>query len=323
MKHTATAINTTEIQLDQGQLPEWLLLLPARAVAGRDGREWRNDAPAEVEADFARLGRDLPIDVEHSSELRAPQGEPAPAVGWITAIEARDGEIWGRAEWNEDGKRLVTNRAYRYHSPVIVYDRASGRIVGVRSVGLTNQPNLRLPALNRETGGTPPNEEDTMTKALLAALALPETATEAEALAKITSLQADLATAANRADNPSLAKFVPRADYDAALARATNAEAAVEAIRKERLEADVEAAIGQALQDGKITPATADYHRAQCRQEGGLARFTEFCKAAPVLGADSGLDGKEPKGTALNSEDGQRIAALFGNSAEDLAKFGK
>ena len=163
-----------------------------------------------------------------------------------------------------------------------------------------------------------------MLKALLAALALPETATEAEAVAKVKTLQGDLSTAMNRADNPSLEKFVPRADYDAALARATNAEQAISTAKKEQLETAVNAAIEQALKDGKITPATKEYHQAQCRQEGGLERFTAYCAAAPVIAGASGLDGKKVDGEtkALNAEQ-QQIAEMFGNSAEDLAKYGK
>lgn len=324
MKRGAIALNTIELLAAPGEAPEWIKLIPAGRVTGRDGRSWINSQPEQILASFALLARDLPIDIEHSSELKAPLGEPAPAVGWIKELADRTGEIWGRVEWNPDGGKLIGERAYRYVSPVIVYDRDSGIIVGLTSVGLTNQPNLELPALNREQGASPANKEETMLKKILVALGLPETAGEDEAVAKIKELKGDVSTANNRAENPSLDKFVPRSDYDSAIARATNAEKSLTDVRKEQLETAVNAAIDQALKEGKITPATADYHRAQCRQEGGLARFTEFCKAAPVIGGESGLGGKEPEGTAtaLNAEQ-QKIAAMFGNSPEDLAKFGK
>lgn len=318
-----TAINTVEIPTDQGPVPEWVQLIPAGAVIGRDGRSWNNSQPEEIIAAFAVLARDLPIDIEHATELKGPKGDPAPAVGWIQELTSRNGEIWGRAEWTEQGKSLVGERAYRYLSPVIVYDRASGRIAGVTSVGLTNQPNLKLPALNQSHSneGADGPEESNMLKALLAALALPETATEAEALAKITGLHTELATATNRAENPSLEKFVPRADYDTALAKATNAEQVVATIKKDQLEAAIETTIGAALQAGKITPATADYHRAQCRQEGGLQRFADFCKAAPVIAGASGLDGMSADGggKALNAEE-KKVCAALGISEEAYLK---
>lgn len=317
------ALNTLEISGVPGQAPEWVKLLPSGQVIGRDGRAWNNSRPDSILESFAALARDLPIDIEHSSELKAPKGEPAPAVGWIRELDIRDGEIWGRAAWNTAGKQLVEEQAYRYLSPVIIYEPSSGNIAGVISVGLTNQPNLKLPALNSEQGAEAP-KENTMLKAILAALGLPENTTETEAVQKIGTLKSELATAANRADNPSLEKFVPRADYDAALARATNAEQAIGAVKKEQLEVAVNSAISQALKDGKITPSTVEYHTAGCRQEGGLQRFAAYCAAAPTIGDLSGLDGKsaDSEQKALNAEQ-QQVAAMFGNSAEDIAKYGK
>lgn len=311
------AINAVELAAKPGEVPEWIKLIPAGPVIGRDGRSWSNSNPEKILASFTAMNQDLPIDIEHSSHLRAPKGEPAPAVGWIVELNVRGGEIWGKASWNQEGQKLVGDKAYRYVSPTIVYTQGDGIIVGLRSVGLTNQPNLELPALNRQ------NEEGSM-KSILAALGLAETAGEADAVAKIKTLTSDLATAANRADNPPLDRFVPRADYDTALNRATTAEQALHSTRNEQLEVAVNAAIEGALKEGKITPATADYHRALCRQEGGLARFADFVKAAPVIGGDSGLGGKAADGTAtaLNAEQ-QQIAAMFGNTAEDLAKYGK
>lgn len=318
-----TAINAMEIGGQNGQVPEWVLLIPAGRVLGRDGRAWNNSRPETIVSGFADLGRDLPIDIEHSTEHKAPKGEPAPAIGWIKEVRERNGEIWGRAEWNESGRKLVGEGAYRYLSPVIVYQQQSGTIVGLTSVGVTNQPNLKLPALNSEQGAEASKEEE-MLKALLAALGLAESASESDALAKIATMKSELATATNRAENPSLEKFVPRADYDAALAKAHNAEQQIAAIKGEQLETAINSAIEQALQDGKITPATADYHKAQCRQEGGLTRFAAYCAAAPVIGGDSGLDQKSQngQGKALNAEQ-QKVAEMFGNTAEELAKYGK
>lgn len=336
MERNAVAINTMEIVRVNGALPEWVPLVPAGAVIGRDGRSWNNSRPEGIIASFKELARDLPIDIEHSTELKAPKGDPAPAIGWIRELQDRNGTIWGRTQWNAAGKQLVEEQAYRYLSPVIIYQPTNGTIVGLTSVGVTNQPNLKLPALNSSKPGTELNsvpretkngantpEENSMLKTILAALALPENTSETDAVLKIGSLKSELATATNRAENPSLEKFVPRADYDAALGKATNAEQQLAAIKTEQLETAVNSAIDQALKDGKITPATAEYHKAQCRQEGGLERFKTYCAATPSLGGDSGLGSKEQEGTkALNAEQ-EKIAGMFGNSAEDLAKYGK
>lgn len=320
-KYTSTAINSIEIPSVENSAPEWVQLVPAGEVIGRDGRKWNNDQPETVLESFTELARDLPIDIEHSTEHKAPKGDPAPATGWIKELQNRNGEIWGRAEWNGAGRQMVEGKEYRYLSPVILYLESSGTIVGLTSVALTNQPNFKMSALNQQQAGGMPAEEEVMLKALLAALALPENATEAEALAKVQSLRSDLVTATNRADNPSLDKFVPRADHDAALTRATNAEQQLADVKKVELETAVNSAIDQALKDGKITPATKEYHQAQCRQEGGLDRFKAYCAAAPVIGDPSDLNKKNPEqnSKALNAQE-KEVCKNLGISEEEYLK---
>jgi len=275
-----------------GTVPEWIELLPpGRDVQGADGRAWVNDRPESIVADFNRGGIPIPLDWEHATEVAAPEGRPAPAAGWIKALQAREGgAIWGQVDWTPKGAEMVKAREYRFISPVFLYERASTRISSIRSAALTNQPNLRMTALNR----TEPAKDSPMDKELLKALGLPETATQAEALAAVNKLKSDTAAALNRAETPSLDKFVPRADHDAVLARATNAEKALSDNRAKALDGEIEAEIKGALAAKKITPATTDYHKASCRQEGGLARFREFVKAAPVIAADSNLGAQDP-----------------------------
>ncbi len=312
---SGVALNAIAVLEADGQAPEWICLIPAGDVIGRDGRGWVNDRPDLVLDAFASNAMDLPLDMEHATELKATQGDPAPAVGWIKELQNRGGQIWGHVEWTEAGRNAVESKAYRYVSPVIVFERASKRVVALTSVGLTNRPNLYLSALNGR-------EENMDLKRLLAALGLPETASIDEALAVVGKLKADSEKALN--STPSLDKFVPRADHDAALVRALNAEQKLTALNQAAQEEKIDAAITQALSEGKITPATKDYHKAQCAQEGGLERFAEYCKAAPVIGDPSRIDGKRPEdqGKALNAEE-QRIAEMFGNSVEDLQKYGK
>ena len=275
-----------------GTVPDWIELLPpGRDVQGVDGRAWINDRPEAVVAEFNRAGRPLPLDEEHATDLAAPHGQPAPAAGWIEELQLREGgAIWGRVNWTPPGAELVKNRRYRFISPVFYYEKASARVQRIVSAALTNSPNLPIAALNR----TELAKDAPMNKDLLKLLGLSEAATDAEVLAAVNKLKSDFAAASNRAETPSLDKFVPRADHDAVLARATNAEKALSDNRAKALDGEIDAEIKAALEQKKITPATADYHKAQCRQEGGLARFKEFVKAAPVVAAESGLNGKDP-----------------------------
>ncbi|MDY0261985.1 phage protease [Syntrophotalea acetylenica] len=296
------------------------LIPPGEVVQGRDGRYWHNRLPQGVVDYFVGRAIDVPIDIEHATELKAPKGEAAPAMGWIKALSVREGgAVWGSIEWTPRGAELITNREYRYYSTVLIYEKDSLTIRGIASVGLTNKPNLNVLALNQE------NKEHTMDlKALLVKLGLPETATIEQALNAIGTLQGNLQTALNRAETPSLDKFVPRADYDSALARATNAEQKLQDKETAELETAINREVDDALKAGKITPATKDFYAAMCRQEGGLDQFRKFVEAAPVVGGPSGLDNKSPEtgAKALNAE-AKQLADMFGNSAEDLAKYGQ
>lgn len=302
-------------------LPYRIDLLPAgRRIVGRDGRSWNNPHPERVADQANNRGIDLVLDFEHASELKAPQGDPAPAAGWLHDLRVEeDGRLTAAVNrWTPRGEQAVRDGEYRYISPAVLYDQKTMNIVGIGSAGLTNKPNLPLAALNHE------QQEDTMLKKILAKLGLAEDATEETALNAIGTLQTNLQTAFNSARTPPLDKFVPRADYETALNRATTAEAKIAQGEKDRLEEEIVTAINQALVEGKIAPASKEFYIATCRSEGGLEQFKKFVASAPKIVADSVLDGKKPEeaATALNA-DQTKIMQMFGNTAEDLTTYGK
>nr|WP_314587032.1 phage protease [uncultured Pseudomonas sp.] len=321
---TLIALNTDLSAQPQteGAAPEWVELIPAGpAITGRDGRFWLFDELSQglvVDA-FTTRGIDLAVDWEHASEIKAPNGEPAPAAGWIDQLEIREGALWGHVQWTPRGGAQIAAKEYRFLSPVFDYDPTSLRIGRLVSLGLTNKPNLFLTALNHEQP-TPESTDVKISAALLALLGLPETATEEQAVTAATQLKAT-ATAKN-SEQPSLDRYVPRADYDALTARAANAEQALATHQKAQHTATVDAEIQAALTAGKITPATADYHRAACSEQGGLDRFRAFVAAAPVVGDTSGLENRKPNeatATALNAEQ-QAVCAQFGMDPVEFAK---
>ena len=310
----------------EGTAPDWVELLPAGdVVTGRDSRSWQKSNPQAIVDSFAANKASLPIDCEHSTEIKGVQGEEAPARGWIEKMEVREGgSIWGKVAWNKTGRVMVENREYRYLSPVILFDKNSKEIAAITSVGLTNNPNLFLPALNHEHKKAPDGlqqQESTMDLAqLLAALGLPADTTYAAALNHIHTLRADLSTARNKVETPDLDKFVPRADYDTATNKVKTLTTELDKIN----DAKVVAVVDGAVTAGKVTPATKDFYLDMCRQEGGLAKFEKFLEAAPVIGDGSDLDGKQVPGeeTAMNASV-KTVAEMFGNSADDIKKYGK
>ncbi|MDS4031217.1 MAG: phage protease [Candidatus Contendobacter sp.] len=119
-------------------------------IVGRDGRAWRLSDPDRLIQAFQQRGMPLCVDWEHASEHRAPAGLESPAAGWVTALELRDGAVWGRAEWTERAAQQISAREYRFLSPVFRYEKQTGEIRELISAALVNSPNLELTALNRE-----------------------------------------------------------------------------------------------------------------------------------------------------------------------------
>ncbi|MBL4557983.1 MAG: hypothetical protein JKP98_15465 [Rhodobacteraceae bacterium] len=136
--------------------PDWVTLLPAGPdIAGRSGRRFQlpREAAEAVVAAFRTNGADLPVDLEHSTEIKGPKGEAAPAVGWIKELRVTGaGAVEGRVDWTGAGRGLLAERADRYLSPSVLFDRASRTIRRLVSAGLTNKPDFRMPALAREDG---------------------------------------------------------------------------------------------------------------------------------------------------------------------------
>lgn len=287
-KQTDDAIATPiqSIALNEaGTAPEWIELIPGGFdVQGRDGRAWINPDPQGVVTATAADTHPLPLDWEHATENRAPQGLDAPAAGWIEETAVREGgAIWGRVDWTLRGRTMVEAREYRFISPVFAYDKVTGVIRRLVSAALTNTPNLLLTALNRhsdEDGTDQPNREQeqplSIAQRLAPVLGLAANATDDQIVSAVTE-----AKAANR--SVDLSSYAPRADLDAAVNRANAAEAALKAKTDEDHTKAIDAAIAAAQDAGKIIPASVDDYRAMCSVDGGLERFNNLVKTMPVI----------------------------------------
>lgn len=313
---------------DDGSIPEWVPLIPVGTFTGRDGRTWHNNQPDNVIQLTTASNREQPLDWEHSTEIKRPKGEEAPAAGWFSEYRIKDGHIEGRLEFTPRGLQSVQNREYRYLSPVFRYDNA-GNVYDIRSAGLTNRHNLLLPALNHENPDasltTDQESTDMDLTALLAALATAlntEITSPEQALDAVKKQSTDLQTALNSEAQPDLTSYVPVDTHNQALQRALNAEQELNNHLQTARNAEIDTAIDEAVAAGKIAPSNKEFYRTACNSEGGLENFRKFIDAAPVIAPESNLDGKKVTDhkTALNSEE-QAMADIFGNTAEDLAKY--
>jgi phage I-like protein len=124
--------------------PSRILLCPWGKVESSAGNFTVDQESAKAIADeIARKMVDVPIDYEHQTQggqFSSPDGK-APAAGWIKRIEAVPGQgIFGIVSWTPAGGQAVSNREYRYLSPVVLVRKADGKAVQLVSVGLTNTP---------------------------------------------------------------------------------------------------------------------------------------------------------------------------------------
>lgn len=323
-------------------------LLPAGEFAGRDGRpgkgkSWRlTDAPGLALAALLNtrhaVGRaEFSFDYQHQALLSEKNGQPAPASGWATQFEWRSGLglFAVNVRWTERAKLMIEAGEYKYISPVILFDEASGDVQDVINAALTNIPNLMqmsavaqaVVQLNASFSAPNPNlelENDMALLALLAAaLALPATTTEAEAVAAVTALK-------TRADAPP--KAVLPAALSVALGLAVDADetatlSAVTALKTRATDSGIDSASLQVVKDlqlqvaslsgqmlasrvietvdaaltaGKLLPAQKDW--AIKLGQTSLEQLSAFIKDAPVIAAGLGTlqtGGKEGTGTLV------------------------
>jgi phage I-like protein len=301
--------------------PEWVMLFPAGRIETTDGREFRNDAPAAVIAEFERDGLVLPVDINHRSETAAP-GDEAPAVGWIAALEERDGALWARVEWTPWGASLLAAREYRYISPAF-YHSEDGLVLKLLSAALVTQPAIRMPALAaRNSSNDKPKETGMDKKALCARLGLPQDADDDAILAAISKLKESAAMAAAGKDAPGPDAFVPRADYDHVRAELASARKALAERERKELEAAAARLVDDGVKDGKIAPASKDFWLAQASRDAeGLEQVRTFLASAPkvVPGKDAPRPDKGGDAKALTAAE-KKVAAAMGIAEEDFIK---
>ena len=275
------------------------------------------------------------IDYEHQTLHKEANGQPAPAAGWMHGLRWIEGRgLFAEAELTERARALVQSGEYRYFSPVFEYAQGSGEVTRILMGALTNHPaiagmeavNLMAAASARFTT-TPTNstkESDDMNellKKLLAALGLPEDASEEQALAAIKALTDKPAVAATTATTtaPDPAQYVPVA----VVQELQNNIAALSASVHSRAVDDV---IAPALGDGRLLPAEEAWARDTAKTPAGLASLTSLLKVRQPIAAlaSTQTKGQPPAAAATDTHgltaDELAVAAACGMTPEAYAK---
>lgn len=125
-------------------------IMPAGLFRARDGRPkdlpgWMMDREAaqRIIAATSACKGDLVVDYEHQTLKAQSNPGGAPAAGWCKSLEwvEGDGLYVTDARWTAKATAMITAKEYRYISPVFAFD-ASGRVTGLHSIALTNNPAL-------------------------------------------------------------------------------------------------------------------------------------------------------------------------------------
>ena len=306
---------------------------------GRDGRKFDNKNSQVIIDWIVNINKkDIQWDIQHASEVGSAT-DTAPAQGWTKAqndyFRVVDGVLEAKVDWNYNGKWLLEDKQLRYYSPVFIVNPEIDKqtnaleIIGITSVGLTNEPNLYVSALNKQQFNQPnptnPVEENPMDLAQLrAALGLSSSATLDNCVTAVNQMKTDHQKALNTASgNPDMKSFATRKEINAMEQRALAAEQALQDKADEAHATSVEAALNSALTAGKIIPSDRDYYAKQCNTAEGLADFENLMKdKAPVVDpASADFDDTElnKKSKSLNAEE-KAVADSLGIDYGDFAK---
>jgi phage I-like protein len=345
-------------------------LLPFGEFAARDGRPgvgktWkvsneRGRLLAAVLTDTAKL-TPVVVDYDHQTMFAATTGNKAPASGWITKVEWLDGQgLFATVDWTDAAKALIDSKEYRFISPVIQWDDATGEITGVLMAALVNYPALvgmqavqAAEALSALNHSQPEQHRMNLLAKLIAALGLPSDTTEDSALTALSAIKVTADAAKVRPLLPAALAgalgVAATADEAAALAAITTLktpaktgetdtalltqvaalQAQITTLQASTSENEVTALVDKAINDAKFVPAMRDNLLALGRKD--KTALSAFITAAPEL---PGLKGQAtaaaaaaaaaataaPTNAALAGADALAVAAQMGISAEAWKK---
>lgn len=316
-------------------------LTPAGKFRGVDGRpkdagNWVMDAQAakDVIAFCTARSNDFVIDYEHQTLLAETNGQPAPAAGWFSGAALRwaEGEgLFVKASWTKRAQDYIDSEEYKYISPVILYEKKTGRVKGIIAAALTNNACIdgmdevlsRAAANFALDGATIENttteylnmDIEELLEQLRWMLNLPTLATQDEVIAELQKAVAaikagntdavaaagfsitgllsskDVQLAALKSASPDPAKFAP-------VEVMNTLQTEVASLRAEKVEREVSEVVTAALTAGKLLPAQEGWARELGKSN--LALLKQHVDTAQSIVALTSLQtgGKKPEGDA-------------------------
>jgi phage I-like protein len=268
-----------------------------------------NEADADnMIADFKGRGRDVVFDYEHQTL----SGKEAPASGWIKELRKTDKGVVAKVDWTERAKKYFHDREYRYHSPVLHFQK--GRPFRLHSAALTNRPAMHgYPALVANDKRQTHQKEEKMNEHLKKIAAM--LGVEVIALADGKEDEKATATAVfakleeQGKAGKSLGDLLALHDVKSADELTLKIKGMIPAAEKTELEArlagiEADKVVAKAFSDGKLVEAQRPWAVAYATQD--LKAFSDFIDKAPKVapGPASGVKTADP------AKDGDGALAL-------------
>lgn len=301
-----------------------LQVTPAGDFRPRDGRKldvphWRITAltAAKVIARFNARQSPVVIDYEHQTLHKETNGQPAPAAGWFKSLRWEEGRgLFARAEMTAKALQAIKDGEYKLFSPVFKYDAVTGDVVELELGALTNLPALDglepLTARAAATFGLNPLEDspvNPLLKALLAALGLPETTTEEQAIAACSALNlAELRTQLGLDAKAGVTEMVAACSHLQAKAATTAPDpkkfVSVDVVEQLKTQIaaltgkvtgkEVDELVAAGLDTGKLLPAQETWARELGKTD--IAALSAYLAATQPIAALAGTQtgGKQP-----------------------------
>lgn len=312
----------------------WIRIFPEGEVKIRgDEPAFINKQSAEnLIAIFRTGGNQMVIDYEHQTLT----GEVAPAAGWITDLEWRDGDgLYARAEWTSRALEYIRAGEYKYFSPVFMMT-PEREIVELYNLGLTNQPRLQgLDAIAakfsgkenkmgiidriKEILGLPTEAEDETIEQEIIRLRelvkekenVPEEAAAKEAVLEALGLPRETTEREVVAQIHALKQEASRPDLTEE----------VRALKRRLGERDRDELVARAISEGNITPAQKGWAEKYAMED--PAGFKIFLAKAPVVIPVDGLSVNHEDPVEPQIDPGQQaINKSLGVSGEDWKQYG-
>lgn len=332
------AVMADGVDVQEG-IPLEIKILPLGRVTSKKGTFLVDDESCRmILKEFEKRKIDLVVDYEHQTMLNMQ----APAGGWIRELRQGEDAIIAKVEWTEKAKEYLKNREYRYLSPVIKV-RKDGRVESIHSVALTNTPAIdgmfaicsdRLEDFLKEGDKTMDLKE------IAAIFGLPENATEEDVkkAAKAAAAQAEEMKAAKNAESGDktvanstilgLLELPPDArteDVTSKIMQLKNGSDStsqrLKALEDEMKENAADAAVMQALKDGKISAAQKEWAKSYALKD--PEGFRKFAEQAPVIVFQGRMKLKDSPGSGAEGEEFSTVLKDMGLSEDDYVKYYK